>query len=52
MISERVLKGNHGQFQFFRTMGLMESGPDALLGLRLHSSFMMPDTDIVISGMG
>ena len=33
-------------------MGLMGSGPDALLGFRLQSSFMMPGTDIVISGMG
>ena len=33
-------------------MGLMESGPDALLGFRLQSSFMMPGTDIVISGIG
>ena len=30
----------------------MESGPDALLGFRLQSSFMMPGTDIVISGIG
>ena len=36
----------------FKTMGLIKSGPDALLGFRLQSSFMMPDTDIVISGMG
>ena len=44
-----------GQFHclgFFKTMGLMESGPDALLGFRLQSSFMMPGTDIVISGIG
>ena len=33
-------------------MGLMESGPDALLGFRLQSSFMMPGTDKVISGIG
>ena len=33
-------------------MGLMESGPDALLGFKLQSSFMMPGTDIVISGIG
>ena len=38
--------------RFFRAMGLMESGPDALLGFRLQSSFMMPCTDIVISGIG
>ena len=38
--------------RFFKTMGLMESGPDALLGFRLQSSFMMPGTDIVISGIG
>ena len=37
---------------FFKTMCLMESGPDALLGFRLQSSFVMPDTDIVISGIG
>ena len=30
----------------------MESGPDALLGFRLQSSFMIPGTDIVISGIG
>ena len=30
----------------------MESGPDALLGFRLQSSFMMPGTDRVISGIG
>ena len=30
----------------------MESSPDALLGFRLQSSFMMPVTDIVISGIG
>ena len=30
----------------------MGSGPDALLGFRLQSSFMMPGTDIVISGIG
>ena len=33
-------------------MGLMESGPDALLGFRLQSSFVMPDTYTVISGIG
>ena len=33
-------------------MDLMESGPDALLGFRLQRSFMMPGTDIVISGIG
>ena len=33
-------------------MGLMKSGPDALLGFRLQSSFMMPGTDKVISGIG
>ena len=33
-------------------MGLMEYGPDALLGFRLQSSFMMSGTDIVISGIG
>ena len=40
--------------RFFKTMGLMESGPDALLGFRLQSSFIMPGTDtcIVISGIG
>ena len=38
--------------RFFKTMCLMESGPDALLGFRLQSSFMMPGTDIVISGIG
>ena len=38
--------------RFFKTMGLMESGPDALLGFRLQSSFMMPGTDIAISGIG
>ena len=38
--------------RFFKTMGLMESSPDALLGFRLQSSFMMPGTDIVISGIG
>ena len=36
--------------RFFKTMGLMESGPVALLGFRLQSSFIMPGTDIVISG--
>ena len=53
VISGRVLRET-GQFHclgFFKTMGLMGSGPDALLGFRLQSSFMMP-TDIVISGMG
>ena len=29
----------------------MESGPNALLGFRLQSSFMMPVTDMVIFGM-
>ena len=38
--------------RFFKTMGLMESGPGALLGFRLQSGFMMPGTDIVISGIG
>ena len=38
--------------RFFKIMGLMESGPDALLGFRLQSSFMMPGTDIVTSGIG
>ena len=32
-------------------MGLMDSGPDALLGFRLQNSFVMPDTDIVISSI-
>ena len=36
--------------RFFKAMGLMESGPDTLLGFRLQSSFMMPVTDILISG--
>ena len=27
------------------TMGLMESSPDALLGFRLQSSFVMPETN-------
>ena len=26
--------------RFFKTVGLMESGPDALLGFRLQSSFV------------
>ena len=38
--------------RFFKTMDLMESGPDALLGFRLQSSFMMPGTDIVNSCIG
>ena len=30
----------------------MVSGPDALLGFRLQSNFMMPGTDIAISDIG
>ena len=39
--------------RFFKTMGLMGFCPDALLGFRLQSSFMMVSgTYIVISGIG
>ena len=48
VISGRVLR----ETGLFKTMGLMESGPDALLGFRLQSSFMMPGTDMVNSGIG
>ena len=53
VISGRVLRNRASSLlRFFKTMGLMESGPDTLLGFRLQSSFMMPVTDIVISGIG
>ena len=51
VISGRVLRET-GQFHCLGLLGLMESGPDALLGFRLQSSFMMPGTDVVISGIG
>ena len=32
----------------FKRIALLELGPDALLGLRLQSSIMTPETDMVI----
>ena len=54
VISGRVLRetGQFSLLRFFKIMGLMEFGPDALLGFRLQSSFMIPGTGILNSVIG